>query len=272
MSANLIAKEIAMKTLFACWELAHNGPFGLWGGLRPAHNGPFGLCAFALGFGLPVVFAGLMAVRPAAAQYSMRTGALGGSLASRATSRPLGGFAPSAGRSARSTSRAPLYGYPYAYSVWVPDYFDYLDYQNQYAPPYAYNAPYGPPPDASSYYGPPPALAPTQQPVIINQYFGAPGPPQANAPEASFRQGNALGNDSNAQAPGDPIGSLQNYYLIAYKNHAVYTALAYWVEDKTLHYVTTQNTHNQASLDLIDLTLTKSLNQHNDVPFSIAGN
>ena len=43
----------------------------------------------------------------------------------------------------------------------------------------------------------------------------------------------------------------------------------HWVEDKTLHYVTTQNTHNQASLDLIDLTLTKSLNQHNDVPFAI---
>ena len=51
----------------------------------------------------------------------------------------------------------------------------------------------------------------------------------------------------------------------------IYSALAYWVEDKTLHYVTTQNTHNQASLDLIDLTLTKNLNQANDVPFSIPG-
>lgn len=241
-----------MKTLFA---------FGL-----PAHNGPLGLCAF----GLPVVFAGLIAVAPAAAQYSMRTGSLGGSLGSRAISRPLGGFAPGftgfgAGRNYRGASRAPLYGgYPYAYSVWVPDYFDYLNSQPQYAAPYAYGAPYGPPPDASAYYGPPPALAPvSQQPVIINQYFGAPGPQQVNAPEAS---------NSNAQTPGDPIGSPQNYYLIAYKNHAVYTALAYWVEDKTLHYVTTQNTHNQASLDLIDLTLTKSLNQRNDVPFSIAGN
>ena len=75
-----------------------------------------------------------------------------------------------------------------------------------------------------------------------------------NAPEASL-------HERHTQAPGDPIGTPQNYYLIAYKNHAVYTALAYWVEDKTLHYVTTQNTHNQASLDLIDLTLTKSLNQ-----------
>ncbi len=75
--------------------------------------------------------------------------------------------------------------------------------------------------------------------------------------------------DDPPQAAGDPIGTPQNYYLIAYRNHAVYSALAYWVEDKTLHYVTTQNTHNQASLDLIDLDLTKSLNQTRDVVFSL---
>lgn len=230
-------------------------------------------------FGLPVLFAGLVAVMPAAAQYSLRTGALGGSIGSRAYTRPLGGTNPGLngsgyGRSGyygsgyRGAGRAPLYGYPYAYSVWVPDYFDYVNSQSQYAAPYAYGAPYGPPPDASSYYDGPPGAGPgPQQPVIIYQYFGPPGPQAATAPEAGLR----TGNDSNAQAPGDPIGTPQNYYLIAYKNHAVYTAIAYWVEDKTLHYVTTQNTHNQASLDLIDLTLTKSLNQRNDVPFSIAG-
>jgi hypothetical protein len=231
-------------------------------------------------FGLPVLLAGLVAVTPAAAQYSMRTGALGGSIGSRAISRPLGGTNPGFngsgyarsgfyGSGYRGAGRGPLYaGYPYAYSVWVPDYYDYVNSQSQYAAPYANGAPYGPPPDASSsYYDGPPAAAGAQQPVIINQYFGAPGPQAVNAPEAGLR----TGNDTNAQAPGDPIGSPQNYYLIAYKNHAVYTAIAYWVEDKTLHYVTTQNTHNQASLDLIDLTLTKSLNQRNDVPFSIAG-
>jgi hypothetical protein len=233
---------------------------------------------FAFGtsaLGLPIVLAGLVSAMPAAAQYGMRVGALGGSIGARPISRPLGGFAPGfagigAGRNFRSPTRGPLYGYPFAYSVWVPDYFDSLAYQNQYA------APYGTP-DAYPYYGPPPAVAASpQQPVIINQYFGSPGPQTANAPEASSNPLNGplngpLNNDSSAQTPGAPIGSQQNYYLIAYKNHAVYSALAYWVEDKTLHYVTTQNTHNQASLDLIDLTLTKSLNQHNDVPFSIPG-
>lgn len=210
-------------------------------------------------FALGGLFAALVTVVPAAAQYSMRTGSLGGSLGSRAFSRPLGGTT-AAGRYSSATARAPLYsGYPYAYSVWVPDYFDYLNSQSQYPPPYAYGAPYGPPPDASAA---PLVAQGSQQPVIINQYFAAPGPQQVVPPDTG---------NTTAQAPGDPIGSPQNYYLIAYKNHAVYSALAYWVEDKTLHYVTTQNTHNQASLDLIDLTLTKSLNRHNDVPFAIPG-
>jgi hypothetical protein len=214
---------------------------------------------------LPVIFAGIVAATPANAQYGMRVGALGGGLSARAINRPLGGTNSGLSglgyRGSRGVARGPLSGYPYAYSVWVPDYFDSLNYQN--STPYGYSGPYAPPPDASAYYGPPPALAASpQQPVIINQYFGAPGPQQTTAPDASA---------SATQAPGDPIGSPQSYYLIAYKNHAVYPALAYWVEDKTLHYVTTQNTHNQASLDLIDLTLTKSLNQRNEVPFSIPG-
>jgi hypothetical protein len=229
------------------------------------------LCALGL------LAAGLLLdATPAAAQFSMRTGALGGASGSRAMSRPLGGFGPGYNSSGSNryynsgASRGALYGYPYAYSVWVPDYFDYVNSQSQYASPYGYGPQYGPGPDPSAYYGPPPAVGPVgpQQPVIINQYFGAPGPQQANAPEPNFP---GPPNANDAQAPGDPIGSPQNYYLIAYKNHAVYTALAYWVEDKTLHYVTTQNTHNQASLDLIDLTLTKSLNRRNDVPFAIPG-
>src|SRR6202012_4500875 len=100
-------------------------------------------------------------------------------------------------RFSRSNGRTPYYGYPYSYSVWVPDYYDYLNDQSQNA------APYGAPPDA---YGPPPALAaPPHQPVIINQYCGAPVPPPANAPETNTTEPQAT--------PGDPIGSPSNYYL-----------------------------------------------------------
>ena len=210
-----------------------------------------------------LVCAGLVSVVPAAAQLSLRTGSLGGANSAKAISRPLGGFGPgynALNRYSRSTYRGPLYGYPYAYSVWVPDYYDYLNYQNQYAGAY--------PLPADPYAPPPPAAAGPQQPVIINQYFGGPPPAIAGAQQQGVAPD--AGNAST-QGPGDLIGPAQNYYLIAYKNHEVYSALAYWVEDKTLHYVTTQNTHNQAALDLIDVALTKKLNQRNEVPFSIPG-
>lgn len=211
-----------------------------------------------------LILAGLLSAASAPAQYSMRTGSLGGPAGARAYTRPLGGVGPGFNRYGNTPyrngyNRGVYSGYPYGYSVWVPDYFDYLD-QSQYA------APYGVPPDASAYGAPPPGPAASQQPVIINQYFGAPPPAQA-----AGQQPPPDANNTSAQAPGDVIGTPQNYYLIAYKNHEVYSAIAYWVEDKTLHYVTTQNTHNQASLDLIDLDLTKTLNQRNDMPFTIPG-
>jgi hypothetical protein len=220
-------------------------------------------------FWVPVICAAGLAV-PASAQFGARSGALGGNFASRGMSRPLGGIPPAVSPSLkpglpgrpgvgvnhnnrgfeRQGFGRGVAAYPYAYSFYVPNYFDdgYYD-QNSYAPA----------PAAPAYSATPPPSQ--QQPVIINQYFSSASPEQANPPATA----------NNTQVPGDVLGPDQNYYLIAYKNHAVYAAIAYWLEDKTLHYVTTQNTHNQASLDLIDLDLTKSLNQARDVPFSIAG-
>jgi hypothetical protein len=166
----------------------------------------------------------------------------------------------------------PYYGYPYyggyAYDpgyAYGPDYG--YDPGNGYDPGYSQAPPPPPPPCASrDQYGncyssqqlyPYPSQPSFQQPPQQVQGLQ----PQTNGPEPG----------TEPLAAGGVIGSPQNYYLIAYKNHAIYSALAYWVEDKTLHYVTTQNTHNQASLDLVDLTLTKNLNRANDVPFSIPG-
>jgi hypothetical protein len=216
-----------------------------------------------------------------AARLGAQNGALGGASALGAMTHPLGGFSNgfvpgfSNGRFGVGSNRSfngaannglnrnrgrGAVGFPYAYSVWVPDYFDYLNQAAPYGAPYGYAPPPGP-------EGPNNGGAP-QQPVIINQYFsspapGTPEPPQQSpAPEA---------NNGKTAAPGAPVGEPQNYYLIAYKDHAIYPALAYWMEDKTLHYVTTENTHNQASLDLIDLALTKRLNQDHNVSFSLPG-
>lgn len=51
------------------------------------------------------------------------------------------------------------------------------------------------------------------------------------------------------------------HYLIAFKDHTIYSAIAYWVDGDTLHYFTTGSTHNQVSLSLVDRELTQRLNK-----------
>jgi hypothetical protein len=67
-----------------------------------------------------------------------------------------------------------------------------------------------------------------------------------------------------AVAPAAP-----RLYLIALKNHSIYTAAEYWVEDGTLHYVTTFGVHNQASLDQVDLEFTTRLNRERGLDFRL---
>ena len=58
-------------------------------------------------------------------------------------------------------------------------------------------------------------------------------------------------------------------YLLAFKDHTVYTAVAYWADGDTLHYFTNGNTHNQVSLSLIDRPLTERLNKEMGIDFSL---
>lgn len=48
--------------------------------------------------------------------------------------------------------------------------------------------------------------------------------------------------------------------FIALKDSRVYTAVAYWVQGETLHYITPNGSHNQVSLDLVDRNLSSRLN------------
>jgi hypothetical protein len=50
------------------------------------------------------------------------------------------------------------------------------------------------------------------------------------------------------------------HYLIAFKDRSIYSAVAYWVDGDTIHYFTAGNTHNQASVSLVDRDLTRRLN------------
>jgi hypothetical protein len=194
-------------------------------------------------------------------------GALGGRFASVGISRPLGGIAPptfpatgvqrrhvpNGGVGTGYRYAGPIYYVPNAYdTAWQPD------YQNFYPP--------GNP--ALNYLPAAGEPNPQQQPIIINQYFGT---RHASTQTEDGNSSSSVETVPDAVAPGDPLAAPQRYYLIAYKDHSVYSALAYWVEGDTLHYVTTQNTHNQASLALIDLQQTTKLNADNKVPFSLAG-
>lgn len=124
--------------------------------------------------------------------------------------------------------------------------------------------------DGSYYDQPAPApAAPVQQPapniiVIYPPGQAAPANPQMVVVPQGQPAPAALPPDTGAAqpaaAPAD-TGETATHYLIAFKDHSIYSAVAYWVEGDTLHYFTNGNTHNQVSLSLVDRTLTKQLNE-----------
>src|SRR5204862_6950073 len=75
----------------------------------------------------------------------------------------------------------------------------------------------------------------------------------------------------SSSAPADPPANVEEKrsYLLAFKDHTIYSAFTYWVEGDTLHYVTPEGTHNQVSMDLIDRDLTNRLNRERSVDFRL---
>jgi hypothetical protein len=121
-------------------------------------------------------------------------------------------------------------------------------------------------------YGYDSGFAPAPEPVptpdaVINQNF---------VPEHATPVIHEYGDDTSSDgvriydAPGrEPADSSAqdevDYFLIAFKDHSIYSAFAYWVEGETLHYVTAQRVHNQASLSLVDRELTAKLNRNHTI-------
>jgi hypothetical protein len=105
-------------------------------------------------------------------------------------------------------------------------------------------------------YGP----AEPAQPNIIVIY---PQQSEAPAPTAPPAKEEPVQRESRTREPVPEPASISepSQYLIAFKDHTIYAAIAYWVDGGTLHYFTSGNTHNQVSLTLVDRELTERLNR-----------
>ncbi len=148
----------------------------------------------------------------------------------------------------------------YAYPVYVGGFYD---------PSYSYPLQAGPqdqapPQNVTVIY--PPQPAPQAAPVMLYPGTAGGNTGQASDSESNFRMYQAPSN----QPPAEPAKEEQpTGYLLAFKDHTIYSAVAYWVDGDTLHYFTSGNKHNQASLSLIDRELTERLNRESGMALNL---
>jgi len=151
-----------------------------------------------------------------------------------------GGLSRGVTGAAGSGRRGALTVLPYAVPVWIggPGFYDnpYLSAAGAPQPPV--------PPNATVVF------PPLQQPVFPSPLAGG----------DDFAGGGAFAPVTQP-SPEEAAAPEPEHYLIAFKDHTIYAALAFWVEGDTLHYFTEGNTHNQVSLSLIDKDLTNRLNR-----------
>ena len=112
----------------------------------------------------------------------------------------------------------------------------------------------------------------TQPPVvIINQYFK---PDTANPVIHDYSNVPLPGSqpqvpDANNTDQAQTSADQQVIFLIALKDHTIFPAVAYWVEDDTLNYITVQGSKNSVSLDLIDRDFSKQINKERKIEFGL---
>lgn len=96
-------------------------------------------------------------------------------------------------------------------------------------------------------------------PVIVNPNYA----PETGNPVTHVYMPLSNGQDADqANAPAV-------IFLIAMKDHTIYPAIAYWVEDDTLNYITEQGVRNRVSLDLVDRNFSTQLNKERNIDFGL---
>src|ERR1017187_4756554 len=139
------------------------------------------------------------------------------------------------------------YGLGYGYSPWYSDY-GYNSY-----PDYSYPV-YQSSPNVTVVYAPP-ASAPAPSTVYVER------------PNPATREYDQYGQQTNR--PTSSTDSAAPVYLIAFRDHSIRAAAAYWAEGGTLHYVTLEHEQKQAPLNTVDRDLSGQLNRERRIAFSL---
>jgi len=149
----------------------------------------------------------------------------------------------------------PWYGLGYSYDPYYYGY-GYAPYISTY-PSYSYPVyDYNPSPNVTVVYAAP---QPAQNPAYSGTY---PATGAAQPVTGAYDQYGQQVRPSAAPS-SSPI------YLIATKDQAIRAAASYWVDGKTLHYVTLQHEEKQVPLDTVDRDLSLQLNRERRVPFQL---
>jgi hypothetical protein len=138
-------------------------------------------------------------------------------------------------------------GFGLNYGYW-PSYSDY-----GYSPYPAYNYPvYEPSPNMTVVYAPP---APAPATVYVER----------DSPTTRERDqyGQETDRSTSATNSAPPI------YLIAFRDHTIRAAAAYWAEGGTLHYVTLEHEQKQTALSTVDRDLSAQLNRERRIAFAL---
>lgn len=133
----------------------------------------------------------------------------------------------------------------YAYPVYVPGYFD-----SSYAPS----------------DGIAPQVQPDSQPNVTVVY-----PQQPETARPVMIQVPQTQPSVRAYVPEEQTAATESdtHYLVAFKDHTIYSTVAYWFDGDTLHFFTKGDTHNQAPVALIDRDLTERLNREMGIDFRL---
>lgn len=124
-------------------------------------------------------------------------------------------------------------------TIWPAFYDD--NYDNPYPAQAAPNVivVYAPPAPQPVYYAPEPAPAP-----VVREYHWD-------------------------NAPAGPAARLPIYFSFALRDSSVVRALAYWVQDNTLHYVDQEGTQKRMSLAEVDRARSAKLNRERGIDFGL---